>query len=127
MQHDHRVEPSEFEAMATDSQMSGVDRLMEQVSEGDADAGARPPLTAVERLVRGRNHQVRDRNHQAGVTEISAVPDGLELNNKKIQVSVGIPDRVFGTIFYKYHAKFHRFRHNFVVFHLILNFCFPDI
>ena len=32
---------------------------------------------------------------------------GLKLNKKKNQVSVGIRNRVFGTIFYKIHAKFH--------------------
>jgi len=57
-------------------------------------------------------------------TQITRRPkSGLELNNKNNQVSVGIRNRVFGTIFYKFHATISRFRqilHNFHDF-------FPDI
>ena len=44
-------------------------------------------------------------------------PGGLELNNKKNQVSVGIRNCVFWTIFHKFLSNFSRFHHIFVNFH----------
>ena len=70
-----------------------------------------------------RIHYPKQDDPRDTITSEAEGDDRLELNNKNNQVSVGIRNHIFGTIFYKFHTKINRFRHNFVIFHDF----FPDI
>ena len=82
------------------------------------DGEAKTPLIICIRLSMAEPYWTNFEDHGCTSEDEDASNwSGLELNNKNNQVSVGIRNRVFGTIFYKFHAKISRFRHNFDIFH----------